>query len=54
MFLQVATRWERFLCRVRLDAGLFDFDFADGTAIEAIDEDDGGQVRLPHECATCR
>ena len=48
----MATRWERFLCRERLDAGLFDFHFSEGAAIEATDGDDGCEVRMPH--VTCR
>ena len=48
----MATRWERWLCRARLDVELFDFTFTDGAAVEVLDGDDSLEVGMPRVSMT--
>ncbi len=44
--MQTATRWERQLCRARLEHGCFDVSFSDGAAVEAPGAGLGSEVQV--------
>ena len=44
--MQTATRWERQLCRARMEHGCFDVSFSDGAAVEAPGGSSGSKVQV--------
>ena len=46
MSLQTATRWERQLCRARMEHGCFDVSFSNGAAVEAPGTGLGSEVQV--------
>ncbi len=44
--MQTATRWERQLCRARMELGCFDVSFSNGAAVEAPGGGEGSDVQV--------
>ena len=51
--MQTATRWERQLCRARMELGCFDVSFSDGAAVEPPGAGLGSEVQVRWKIVYC-